>query len=143
MKPRRILASVIVERLLKRPVWIAVGIGFVAAVVYLSLAPDPVRAPTIDDHKTGHILAYAWLMLWFAQIWQPSVKRLAVALSLCLLGICLEYLQGLTGYRTFSYSDMIDNSIGVVIGLVASATPLGSGLQWLERTLLARDAARR
>jgi VanZ family protein len=113
--------------------WIAFGMGFVVLVIYLSVTPDPVRAPTIDDFKTGHILAYLWLMLWFAQVRPSLTSRAVIGVLLCLLGVGLEYVQRATGYRTFSYSDMVDDAIGVGLGLALALTPLGSLFARWER----------
>ena len=113
--------------------WIAFGVGFVALVIYLSVTPDPVRAPTVDNFKTGHIVAYLWCMLWFAQVWRGVRERLAIAALLCALGIALEYVQRETGYRTFSYSDMVDDAIGVGAGWLLACTPLGRVLERQRR----------
>jgi VanZ family protein len=112
--------------------WIACGAGFVAYVVYQSVTPDPIRAPSVDDFKTGHILAYAWLMLWFAQVARKAAVRLATAALLCALGVALEYAQLATGYRHFAYSDMIDDAIGVGTGLALAWTRAGGLLDALR-----------
>ncbi|HEY0572319.1 MAG TPA: VanZ family protein, partial [Enterovirga sp.] len=122
----------------KRRLWMLGGFAFVAWVVYLSLTPDPWRAPTVDNFKSGHIIAYLWLMLWFAQLWVQVSRRLVVAVLLCLLGVALEYAQALTEYRTFAYSDMVDNAIGVAMGFLLSFTPLGRIGAVLERRRRAR-----
>jgi VanZ family protein len=113
--------------------WIALGAGFVLLVIYLSLTPDPLQAPTVDEFKTGHILAYLWCMLWFAQAWRGVRERLAVATLLVALGIALEYAQRETGYRHFSYSDMVDDAIGVGAGWLLACTPLGNVLERKRR----------
>ena len=105
--------------------WIACGAVFVAYVIYLSVTPDPVRAPTIDGFKTGHIVAYLWLMLWFSQVARRFGARLLTAVLLCALGVGLEYAQLGTGYRHFAYSDMVDDVIGVAAGWLLALTPLG------------------
>jgi hypothetical protein len=105
--------------------WIACGAAFVAYVVYLSVTPDPIRAPTIDGFKTGHIVAYLWLMLWFSQVARTVTSRLVTAIMLCALGIGLEYVQLGTGYRHFAYSDMADDALGVAAGWLIACTPLG------------------
>jgi VanZ family protein len=104
----------------------------------MSLAPDPWRAPTVNTFKTGHIFAYFWLMMWFGQLWLSPARRLTIALLLCLLGVGLEYAQALTEYRTFAYSDMVDNAIGVAIGFVLCLTPLGQLKAVLDRRRLPR-----
>ena len=105
--------------------WIACGVAFVVYVIYLSVTPDPIRAPTIDGFKTGHIVAYLWLMLWFSQVAKSFAWRLATALMLCAMGIALEYVQLGTGYRHFAYSDMVDDAIGVATGWLIALTPAG------------------
>ena len=129
------------RRLRRARLWATWGAAFVALVIYLSVTPDPVRAPTVDGFKTGHIVAYLWLMLWFGQVWPSWRARLVSAALLCGLGVALEYVQRETGYRTFSYADMVDDAIGVAIGLALLVTPLGELLAWAER-LTARSPAR-
>jgi hypothetical protein len=82
--------------------------------------------------KLGHLLAYGWLMLWYAQLYPAIGSRIAIGIALIVLGVGLEYAQGMTGYRSFAYSDMRDNVIGVAVGLALAATPLGGVLGRLE-----------
>jgi hypothetical protein len=119
------------ERL--RSLWLAIGCGFVVLVIYLSLTPDPPDVPARGGLKTGHLIAYAWLMLWFAQTIRRG--RIWLALSLCGLGIALEYVQGMTDYRGFEYSDMLINSSGVALGWLLAQTPLQNVLRALEAAL--------
>ena len=124
------------EHLRREKLWVAVGLAFVALVIFLSVTPDPVRAPTVDEYKTGHILAYAWCMLYFAQVWRDLRHRLAIALGLIVLGIALEFVQDmLPWHRDFAVSDMIDDAIGVGIGFALGFTPLANMLRWLEGKL--------
>jgi hypothetical protein len=118
--------------------WTAIGIGFVLLIVYLSLMRDPPDLGVPESLKAGHLLAYAWLMLWFAQIYRAPRRRGLLAAGFCGLGIVLEYLQGMTDYRGFEYSDMLINAAGVAIGLVLAQTPLQNGLRALETKLWAR-----
>jgi VanZ family protein len=118
--------------------WIILGFGFVLLVVYLSLTPDPPDLGMPEGLKVGHVLAYGWLMIWFAQIYRATGRRLMLAAAFCALGIVLEYLQGMTGYRGFEYSDMLINSAGVVLGLALARTPLQNGLRTLEAVLRAQ-----
>jgi hypothetical protein len=115
-----------------RRAWLAAGAGFVALVIYLSLTPDPLAVPSVEDVKTGHVLAYFWLMLWFSQAWRGNLPRLGLAVALVGLGVALEYAQRQTGYRTFAYADMRDDLIGVAAGWVAASTMLGRGLELAE-----------
>jgi VanZ family protein len=118
--------------------WQIAGFGFIMLVAFLSLTPDPPNLGVPWGLKMGHVLAYAWLMLWFAQIYQPVPTRIRLGMIFCLLGVGFEYLQGLTDYRSFSYFDMVLNSIGVTIGYLLARTPLQHGLCVVERMLQGR-----
>ena len=113
-----------VDFLKVRRAWLAGGTAFVLLVIYLSLTPDPLQVPNVGPFKAGHMAAYAWLMLWFAQL-TPLRPRVRIAVALVAMGIVLEYLQDFTGHRTFAYSDMRDNAIGVAIGFALALTPMG------------------
>ncbi|HZZ92512.1 MAG TPA: hypothetical protein VFE23_08115 [Usitatibacter sp.] len=121
------------EHLRREKLWVGIGLAFVALVIFLSVTPDPLRPPTVDDFKTGHILAYAWCMLWFAQIWKDLRHRLVIALCLVVMGIGLEFVQDvLPWHRDFAVSDMVDDAIGVGIGFALGFTPLANALRWIE-----------
>jgi len=122
------------EGLRRHTWWVAIGAAFVLLVIYLSLTPHPLDVPKFYGFKTGHILAYAWLMFWFSQIYPRSVARVVLAAALIALGIALEYIQGWVG-RDFSYTDMRDDGIGVVLGGMLALTPLGRALAAVERWL--------
>lgn len=120
------------EYLKLRRAWLVGGAAFVLLVIYLSLTPEPLQVPNVGPFKAGHMAAYAWLMLWFAQL--TSLRRRAgIGIALALMGVVLEYLQDYTGHRTFAYSDMRDNAIGVAIGFTLALTPLGRVAQRLAR----------
>jgi len=119
-------------------VWLCVGAALVAVVAYLSLTPNPLDAGRFHEVKVGHFIAYATLMLWFAQIFRSAQGRIWVGLSIALLGVLLEYLQGATGYRTFAYSDMRDNALGVIAGLALAYAGLGGMLGRLDGWLAHR-----
>jgi hypothetical protein len=125
-----------------RRFWLACGYGFVVLVVYLSLTPEPVSTPNIDEVKSGHLLAYAWLMWWFAQLVAPRPARIKLATLLVLLGIGLEYAQGMTEHRTFAYSDMRDNTFGVIAGWIVALTPAGRVLAALDRAWTRHNSPR-
>ena len=113
--------------------WLAIGFGLVTLVIYLSLTTDPIDVGKVDEVKLGHVIAYLVLMLWFAQLYQSWRARLGIAAALALMGVGLEYTQGLTSYRSFAYADMVDNAIGVAMGLAIGSTPAGRALGRIER----------
>ena len=118
-----------------RRAWSAAGWAFVALVVFLSLTPDPLPAAELGRFDVAHAAAYAWLGYWFAQIHSAPRARLLVAAALACLGIGLEFAQGWTGYRTFSYNDMRDDAIGALAGVALASTRLGGVLLALDARL--------
>ena len=118
-----------------RRTWLVAGAGFVLLVVWLSLTPDPIDAPRVAEVKSGHVVAYAWLMLWFAQLVRGAGGRLALALGLLGLGIGLEFAQALTPHRTFAIADMRDDALGVIAGWACALSPLGRAFAAIERAL--------
>jgi hypothetical protein len=61
-------------------------------------------------------------------MYRSTSARFWIAAAFVALGIVLEYLQGLTDYRGFEYSDMLINSIGVALGLLLGRSALQDGL---------------
>lgn len=109
-----------------RGIWLALGWLWVATIVWLSLTPnppEPVRFWNAD--KLEHALAYGLLMLWFSQVYVRRMRRIFTAILLVAMGITMEFLQGMTGYRSFEYADMLANSAGVLLGWVWARTALG------------------
>lgn len=124
------------ERLAHRRLWRALGWLLLAAIVVLTLIPPPEAMRNVDlDDKLGHVIAYALLMLWFAQLYFDTQIRYGVAFVV--LGIALEFAQGALGYRSFEYADMTANAFGVVIGALLAATGRFSFLFPLDRALAA------
>lgn len=114
--------------------WLALGWLWVAVVCVSSLLPHPPELVSFDGiDKLEHLLAYAWLMLWFCQVYVTHAARISVLAGLVALGVCLECLQGLSGYRYFEYTDMLANSAGVLLGWGLAQTPLGRAIAVFER----------
>jgi len=110
---------------------LAGGLGLVATVIVLSLIPDPFESQRFEQVKVGHFLAYGVTMLWFAQTYRATSARIGVAVGLALLGVGLEYAQGMIGYRIFAYSDMRDDALGVLAGFVLGVvTSNRAGAGW-------------
>jgi len=99
-----------------RPVWLALGWGLVAAIVWLSLTPSPPKVDFEQSDKVGHFLAYGSLMFWFSQLYVAPKTRLAYAAGFAAMGVALEFIQGWTGYRDFEVYDMLANGTGVALG---------------------------
>ena len=120
-----------------RRLWLAAGYLLVGVVIYLSLIPAP---PQLNDwdygDKLNHLAAYAGLMYWFAQAHTRLGARLWQAAGLVLLGVALEFAQGLSGYREFDGFDMIANGIGIVLGWLLAAPRTPNLLSWARTRLL-------
>jgi len=86
----------------------------------MSLTPHPIEIPLEHGDKYGHVLAYAMLMFWYAQIHSAARARIGWAVAFIAMGIGLEYLQALTDYRTFEIQDMMADAVGVLGGWIAA-----------------------
>lgn len=125
-------------RLALRHAWLALGWAGVAAIVYLSLMPNPPELGVEQGDKLEHVAAYGCLMFWFAQVFVARSSRWTVALALVALGVALEFAQRATGYRMFSVADMAADALGVLVGvwLAPPRTPslLDLAQRWLGAT---------
>jgi VanZ family protein len=119
--------------------WWALGWIWVALVWYLSLASTPpVELSFNYGDKVGHLLAYGWLMGWFGNIYQQTRARLSHGVLFILMGVAIEFIQGMGATRHFEIADMIADAAGVLLGYVLTLTPLRLILQWLEAHLHAK-----
>lgn len=109
-----------------RRIWLALGGLWVATIMYLSLTPHPPEPMSfLNSDKLEHVLAYAFLMLWFCQVSQQRAPRILIAGLLVALGVAIEYLQRMTVYRVFDYADMLANGAGVLLSLILISIGLG------------------
>ncbi|WP_341676902.1 VanZ family protein [Niveibacterium sp. SC-1] len=139
ISPPPLAAAQAVPSLRLAHVWWSIGFVLVATVLVLSLIPDPPQLKEDPSNWSGHLSAYGVLMAWFARLVPPARRPLA-ALLLIAMGVGVEFLQGMTGYRSFDPTDMLANSCGVMLGWLASPPRLPSGLVAVERLLLRRPA---
>lgn len=120
-----------------RPLGLALGWGWAATIVWLSLTPNP---PTIDleqGDKLGHFTAYGTLMFWFCQLYADRHRRLAYALGFAAMGVGLEFVQRTLGYRTYDPFDMFANALGVALGWAAALAVGHRLVAWLANRPLA------
>ncbi len=117
-------------------VWLTLGWLLVAVIVFLSLMPKPPQPLEFEQSdKLYHVIVYMTLMLWFANIYPQRSSQLQLSLGFFVMGVCLELLQGMTEYRTFSYTDMLANGIGILIALYFAKTRLATYLLRLDTWL--------
>ena len=96
--------------------WQAIGFVLIAFVIDMSLTTDPITLPGKEGDKFGHIIAYGTLMFWFAQLYARRVTRAWWGIAFVAMGVGLEFVQGLTDYRTFEVADMVADATGILIG---------------------------
>lgn len=118
--------------------WAVMGFGFVGLIINLSLTRLPSNLDLRVNLNLGHVIAYFWLMIWFAQLYRSTSARLRLAVGFFALGVTLEYLQGAMGYRHFDYADMLRNLSGLLLGLLLARTPMQNALRVIENKMVAR-----
>jgi len=117
-------------------VWLTLGWLLVGVILFLSLWPKPPQPLEFEQSdKLYHVIAYMTLMLWFANIYPQRSSQLQLSLGFFVMGVCLELLQGVTEYRTFSYTDMLANGIGILLALYLAKTRLATYLLRLDTWL--------
>jgi len=117
-----------------RSAWLTLGWIWVGVVLYLSLMPHPPAPLSFSEaDKLEHALAYAMLMLWFCQAYIEIGARIRLFFLLVAMGVAIEFLQRMTGYRTFEYADMLADLTGVLLGWGLAQTKLGYVLRMLGR----------
>ncbi len=119
-----------------RRIWLLLGWGMVAAVVVLSLIPVEVDLGEGRD-KLAHLAAYGGLSFWFGMVFGGRGRQLGIAVAFAAMGVALEFLQGLTDYRSFEVADMVANTVGAGLGWCLVQTPLKFGLARAERWIAA------
>jgi len=102
-----------------RAALLAIGWGWVATIVWLSLTPAPPKLDFEHSDKLGHFLVYGALMFWFCLLYFKTQVRIFYAAGFIVMGIGLEFIQGWLVYRTYDPFDMLANTIGVALGWMA------------------------
>lgn len=102
-------------------------------VIYQSLTPAPMEIPGDEGSRFGHLAAYGTLMGWFAHLHEGRRRRVALALGFVAMGVALEVIQGMTGYRTTDLADAFANTLGVGLGWLLAPTRLPNLLTIAER----------
>jgi len=121
-----------------RRTWIIVGWLGIAVVIYLSLMPRPPQLGIEYANRVGHVIAYAMLMLWFAQLADVPSRRMPYAGGLFALAVSLEFAQLATEFRTFSTLDMAAGGLGVAIGWFLAPPRLPNLFSIVERMVKRR-----
>ena len=116
-----------------RSFWLFIGYALVAFIVYSSLTSHTINVEVRFFDKYAHTFAYFVLMGWFMQIYHKKVPVILCFVLFVLLGVGLEFMQGMTSYRSFDVYDMMANSLGVVLALcLALMTRFSTILSYVE-----------
>ena len=130
------------EDLVLRRLWLKIGYFLVICVIVLTLIPDPYYVLGVDNlfenlsDKVQHLFAYVMMMGWFIQIYHSKKSHLVLAVSFILMGVVLEFLQGLSQTRMFEVADMVANSIGVLLVWSVASTRCSNILLFFEKRTL-------
>ncbi|MDO8494693.1 MAG: VanZ family protein [Deltaproteobacteria bacterium] len=110
--------------------WLLIGWLFVGLVIFISLTPSPPKViPFPLQDKVLHFSNYLFIMFWFAVGCTTKKMKTWFLIGFILMGISLEFLQGLVPTRTFDFHDMLANTAGVLAGFVLAATRFGNFFQ--------------
>ena len=117
--------------------WKAMGLMGVCLLIQQSLTPSPTDLMAFPGgDKLLHFSAYLSLMVWFGFIYLPGKVYLGIGVGLILIGMILEILQKITGYRSFEYSDLIFSFLGVIAGWFLARTRVSMALIHFEKVLM-------
>ncbi|MBL8300398.1 MAG: VanZ family protein [Rhodanobacteraceae bacterium] len=111
------------------------GLGHLLLVLGLVVALLP-ALPGVGRVAFGdkilHAGAFAFLMLWYAQIYPFGRERWRIAGRLILFGAGIEILQSLVPYRSADAWDLLADAAGVALGALLAHTRLGHLLSRFE-----------
>jgi VanZ family protein len=91
----------------------------VALTLVVSLTPPALDTSGGHADKLVHLLGYAVLTFWWAQL--VVERRWRLALAVIAFGILVEGLQGLTPHRQPDVLDVLANGCGALLGWFAAS----------------------
>lgn len=115
--------------------WLGIWVfGWLLCAALSLSAPLPLPEAFSLSDKIGHVLAYATLAGWAAQLFARRRALASSLIALVALGIVLETLQGaLTVTRLADPADAVANTLGVLLGGAIARTPAATLLLRIER----------
>ena len=109
----------------RRPwLWAGLWTAAVAAVCAASLVPmSSLPSVPAGTDKLEHFVGYALLAAGAVQLFGRRLSLLSACVTLALMGVGLEYLQGRMGLgRAMDTRDALANTLGVLVGLATQFT---------------------
>lgn len=120
---------------LRHPVlWMLLGWALLLLVATGSVIPGVVISEFAAADKVVHALSYFVLMVWFSGMYARQ-RQSAIALTLVVFGIVLEFVQAQLPYRQFDPLDLVANATGILLGFCLSLIVLAGWCQRVERVL--------
>lgn len=106
--------------------WQCTAIGLFATVVLGSLAPISFHSAASIPHfdKLLHFTAYALLTASYLTIFPGRMARIGVPVFMLGVGVAIEWLQGMTGYRSASLADAGADLLGILAAAKLLVSPL-------------------
>jgi len=115
--------------------WVGLWSLALVALVVICLVPlDGLPPLPENSDKVEHLLGYFILSAAAVQLYRGRLLWQAAA-ALVVLGIAIEFAQGMTAYRSADPFDALFNSLGVVLGMVTALTPWRDLLLRIEQRL--------
>ena len=116
-----------------RKIWLLLGTVYIIIIFLASLTKVPETQIELGHtDKLVHFALYFILVGWFIQLYEKNSSRLFILLFAILLGLLIEFLQGMTSYRSFDYLDEVANSIGALCAFFLAQTSFSSILQNID-----------
>jgi len=118
-------------------IWSSIAFMNIGIIIIMSIIPGPEDMPEIFGlDKVLHIFAYSFSMFWCNMCYREGKYLILFSTGLILMGVALETVQGLIGYRTMSIYDMVANGIGVFLGVILARTRLSMALSYIEERFI-------
>ena len=114
--------------------WLLPGWGLLVLVATGSVIPGVVISGFANADKLVHAFSYFALMVWFSGLYAKR-HHTAIALTLIVFGIVLEFVQARIPYRLFDPLDLLANATGILLGRCLSLLFLAGWCQRVERVL--------
>jgi len=105
----------------RRVLWRALLAVLLVAITWLALVPAPPKVITTGWDKSNHALAFASLAfsgVW--ALWQRPRQWGWLALALLAYGVGIEIAQSFLPPREADARDVLADSVGIAIGLLAA-----------------------
>jgi VanZ family protein len=98
---------------------LALGVALVAVAWTSLLPPENLPQDVAVSDKVAHALAYALLgalAVLSGLRWLPAVAAVVA------FGLAVEIAQGLSGYRSFEWADLLADALGAAVGGAAASS---------------------